>query len=574
MATNDKAVLKSIIQANKVNHLPNISDNDFFEIYVAEQLLKNYDLSYEELEYGLVGAGGDGGIDCIYTFVNENLIAEDSEIMGFGANSIIELFIIQTKMVEKFKEDVFLKFDRTTSDLLILDNDLEQFSKQYNSDLLRNIGCFKKAYLTLSPEFPKLRIRYTYATLGDAESVHPNVISQADKLRAEVLKLFSDCEVVVDFFGAKEILELSRKVPQDTIQLRMVDTASSPNRNNRGDAYVGLVTLKDYYKFITDENGNKRQNIFDSNVRGHQEGVDVNKEISKTLESETVEDFWWLNNGITVIASKGKFDNNKILTLKDPQIVNGLQTSEEIYHFFNDKPDITDARSLLVKIIVTEDINSRESIIRATNRQTSISSISLKAFDKVQRDIDSYFLTKNFYYDRKKNYYKKLGKKRDRIITIPYLAQAVIAILLKRPNDSKGRPTSLIDKEYDNIFNNDYPIDLYLTCTNLMRFVEKHVKLSSSESDVKKNLRFQIAMYLTLTILGKVVYTSDEVATIKTEFISPEIIDACIGYIEQMFYTYSKGKELSTDRIVKSKEFDDFIIADFQRKLDKMTQYK
>lgn len=46
---------------------------------LREQILKDFDLSYEEIESGLVGAGGDEGIDGIYSFANGQLIEDDSE---------------------------------------------------------------------------------------------------------------------------------------------------------------------------------------------------------------------------------------------------------------------------------------------------------------------------------------------------------------------------------------------------------------------------------------------------------------------------------------------------------------
>jgi len=55
-----------------------------------------------------------------------------------------------------------------------------------------------------------------------------------------------------------------------------------------------------------------------------------------------------------------------------------------------------DERSILVRVIVTEDAESRDRIIRATNSQTDIPSASLRATDKIHRDIEDFFATRGF----------------------------------------------------------------------------------------------------------------------------------------------------------------------------------
>ena len=66
MATNDQIILDQILEQQRVHAIPpSASKSSFFETYVVEQVLKDADLSDEEIELGLVGDGGDGGIDGI-----------------------------------------------------------------------------------------------------------------------------------------------------------------------------------------------------------------------------------------------------------------------------------------------------------------------------------------------------------------------------------------------------------------------------------------------------------------------------------------------------------------------------
>ncbi|QTR05395.1 AIPR family protein, partial [Saccharothrix algeriensis] len=83
---------------------------------------------------------------------------------------------------------------------------------------------------------------------------------------------------------------------------------------------------------------------------------------------------------------------------------------------------------VLVRILVTSDEATSDKVIRATNRQTSVPDASLRATDEVQRKIEAHFASAGWYYDRRKNYYRNIGKSPDRIISIPLLGQAVMGV--------------------------------------------------------------------------------------------------------------------------------------------------
>jgi hypothetical protein len=40
-----------------------------------------------------------------------------------------------------------------------------------------------------------------------------------------------------------------------------------------------------------------------------------------------------------------------------------------------------------------------------------------------------YFKTRDLFYDRRKNYYKNMGKKASQIISLPFLSQCLISVL-------------------------------------------------------------------------------------------------------------------------------------------------
>lgn len=74
--------------------------------------------------------------------------------------------------------------------------------------------------------------------------------------------------------------------------------------------------------------------------------------------------------------------------------------------------------------------------------------LSLRGLDKIQRDIEEFLFEHGWYYDRRKNLYKNQGKPAERIVSIPYLASAVRAIVLGDPAGSqKQRSRQLRDDD-------------------------------------------------------------------------------------------------------------------------------
>src|SRR3546814_687385 len=179
--------------------------------------------------------------------------------------------------------------------------------------------------------------------------------------------------------------------------------------------------------------------IFDENVRAYQGSVEVNKGIKDTLENPGAEDFWWLNNGVTILAQEAS-QVGKTIKITDPQIINGLQTSTEILTFFG-TIDSNDTRQVLIKIVQSTSPETRDKVIKATNSQTGVQPASLRATDNIQRNIEESLLKEGLYYDRQKNFYKNEGRPLANIIGIAEMAQTVMAIFLQRPNDARARPS-------------------------------------------------------------------------------------------------------------------------------------
>jgi hypothetical protein len=329
------------------------------------------------------------------------------------------------------------------------------------------------------------------------------------------------------------LLGLARKSKIETLPLNYVESVTTTTQSA-----ICLVKLKDYFDFIQDhDTGELRGWLFEENVRDYEgKNVDVNKAIRSTLEESTSRrDFWWLNNGITIVSAQSPA-SGKTFVLTEPKVVNGLQTSMEIYNYFRLNKDKEENREILVRIIVTKEEKIRNDIIRATNSQSAIKPASLRAFDEIHYKLEQYFGLSGWYYERRKNFYKNQKKPKDKIISIPYLAQSVAAIVLQRPNDSRGRPISLIKNEsiYNRIFNENYPIELYLECVRFMKSIEEYLDSEDAPSYIhghSVNVRFHLAMFASALKAKRLTLKPNYIQTHGLGKVDPDFLTECLDKI-------------------------------------------
>lgn len=316
--TNDQIILDQIVDQRKNEIGGIIADDEFFEIFSAEQLLKDYDLSYDELLSGIVSGGNDAGIDSMYTLVNGELVVEDTDLGAFMRDLSVDVVFIQSKATAGFQEEPVNKFTSAVRDLLDLSVDLDSLATVYNEELRDGVLRFRDTYTRLAGKFPKLHIRFVYATKGTA--VHDNVSRKVPIVEDVVTGLYSNASVSFEFVGAPELLALSRERPSTSFQLKLAET---PIISTGAVGFICIVKLRDYFGFITDDEQQIRRSIFEANVRDYQGNVQVNSDIQESLRGNREEEFWWLNNGVTIVASNAALTGKEI-SIENPFIVNGL----------------------------------------------------------------------------------------------------------------------------------------------------------------------------------------------------------------------------------------------------------
>jgi hypothetical protein len=556
MAENDIIILDQILSKRKESIAPELHDSTYFEIFSVEELLKDYNLDYEEIENGIVGGPNDGGIDSFFIFIENTLITGDFDYTGIKEEPQIEIVVIQSKISTGFNEKTLSNLKDTFDDLLNLKKDLLDLSAVYNVMVLDKTELLRTSISELAAKFPKIKFTFFYVNKGDSTKVHPNVIRKIDPLRNKILEFFSAAEFSFDFIGAGDLLQLSRKRKIKSLKLKVAS-----NTISEGDGLICLVRLKDYFEFVTDENKNRLHSIFDVNVREYEGAVEVNKAIKETLQSkDRLINFWWLNNGITIVANKAPLISGDLI-LEDPKVVNGLQTSQEITDYIRNLNPQDDNRLILVRIIVTNNDDVRNQIIKATNNQTRIVSYSLRATEKIHQDIEQYLNFNGIFYDRQKNYYKNLDKPKNKIVSMQYIAQCVASTLLLEPNNARGRPSSLIkdNKKYQQIFNSKFDLEFYLRSIQMITRIDEYLRKEAVEhiKNERMNLRFHLVSFVSgYLVKSTKVNPVRFLKRVQIKKIDKKVLDQMSNQLWKLFESTKKELNLDGNRLARRKEFD------------------
>lgn len=567
---NIEEILESIIK--KFKEELELGEKNVFEAFSLTQIYKSKDIDIEDIYESIVDGGNDGGIDSILFFVDDKIIktVEEVEDLQLNRKSEVEINIIQTKETSSIKERVFEKLLITLTDILDMTKTLESFDKAYNPELIDKISIMRKLIDTSSMETSNIKIKVIYVCMGNTEEVSDGVKRKMKNLEEGIRRRFSISNCVeTKIYGASELRSLYLEPEETELTLKIQKSVNSVFLDEHNVAYLALVKLNDYFDFITDDNGRIRENIFESNVRHFQGGVTVNKNIKNSLSNNKDIEFWWLNNGVTMIVNEIVSLPTEKLRLTNTQIVNGLQTTFCIYDIIKENRDITDERSIMIKILKVNNDRHIDKIISATNSQTEVRAAELRATDDLQRDIENYFIGKGFYYDRRKNYYKNQGKKRSKIFTIAKTAQYIETLLFRSPNNAKSNPTSLLksNANYKRIFNENIKIDAYFKGCLVYRITEDYIKDIIVDDPIQKkysvsirNFTFHMMLLNTCFALKKHEITDNDLASVEMEMFNIEVFDRAKQFLERVLEEYAIARpNENIINIAKSKSFTEFI---------------
>lgn len=516
MAKNDSLLIDGIVDQRREESIPSQNIGEVFELLVAEQYFKDYDLTLDEIADSNVDGRNDGGIDFIFIFINGHLLKDEKDFIYPKSNAELEIYFMTCKHANSFRLQPVDSIYASLTELLNFGLEPSDFHAQYNNEIINTREKMIYSYKKLASAITDMKISVVYASRGDSEEVADNIQARSKQVTALINSNFSGCNTNFIFWGSTELLTKFRKTKKMNLRLPYVKSIS------QGSDYIVLTKLKDYYEFVTDEEGALRRYLFDSNVRDYLGRNRVNSDILQTLEHEDSQDFWRLNNGVTILVTK-VFSLGDTLILNDVQIVNGLQTTQSIYSYLASKEEDLDERCLLIKIIEATDNSISDEIIRATNNQTNVELSSLSATDKIQRDIEEILLANGFYYERRKKYYENQGIPKENIITPLSLAELYVALVLKLPHAAAFLRNKFmtIPEQYEAVYSQKIDLNIWPQIARIKNETERYIHSIKKQIIINnkflKPLRSVISFFALAKIYGTYSYTISDLISFNIE---------------------------------------------------------
>jgi len=254
-------------------------------------------------------------------------------------------------------------------------------------------------------------------------------------------------------------LIIENRVRKINGSLSFVDTQHFEKSNGDIKTVIGVISGSDLVKLIQSENDPNEvdEDAFNENVRVYKPNHRVNKAIIESGKSDDNYQFFYLNNGITLLCEECNykpFTKSPYVELKNFQIINGGQTSHSIFEINKTNPDKIRTLELLIRICMAKKGNPISELISETsNSQIPVGSRDLHSNDIVQKKLEAEFESIGYFYERKPNQY--FDKPKDQRLNNELLAQLYLAYHFDMPSEAKNTKSLVFGNMYDQIFDED-----------------------------------------------------------------------------------------------------------------------
>jgi hypothetical protein len=234
------------------------------------------------------------------------------------------------------------------------------------------------------------------------------------------------------------------------------------------------------------------ERLLERNIRRYLglHGNRVNEGIRNTLLSSNPANFYFFNNGLTLVCNDFSYNalqsTDYQVKVENLQIVNGGQTCMTIYKTLEDmqaqgKPLPTEA-SVLVRIYKlpkdNEDIVLQ--ITHATNSQNPVDLKDLRSNDAKQQRLEASIHDLGYVYRRK----RMDSTVRQTDITSGAAAEAILAVWRDAPQQAKFLTREHFGKLYDKIFTDDLNGAQTILAVLLYRISENHRRRPSTSDPI------------------------------------------------------------------------------------------
>lgn len=541
------------------NCLEDLTEDELFERFVNQTILTKYnssafDYASELLDRICVGGPNDMGIDGIAIKINGNLIANDSDIYSEieRRNELdIEFIFLQSKYKRSFSFTEYVKF--TTGIEKFLSNNP---STPYNEKIdywikLKNIIFSPDAMCGLA-KMPTIKIYYV--TIGKwCNDEH--ILSETKRFKG-ALEEMSYRDIEIDYIGDNELLTMcNNNANLFSITLDFVDMFALTDVNGVDNSTVILLNANELLKLLKTPENILRRNLFNDNVRDYQQETNINNEIRKTIESEP-QNFVLLNNGITIVCERLISSNRKI-TIRNPQIVNGCQTCNEIFLADKRKYNLEKV-AIIAKVISTTDAEITNKIVQGTNRQNIVYDEAFEVTREFHKKLEQFFIamsseqlnsdTQIYYERRAKQFYGHPQIKIYQKINFKILIQSYISIFQYKPEEGFKHESKLLQRFNNIIFNELHSLFPYFYAPSLSLRLESYFR---QERD--RLLKFRSYKNHILMLIPLIIHSGKRIPDVNNQ---KEVEKYCSPLLEliQDFSIFTKYTEQALDIFNKVQE--------------------
>lgn len=497
----DKITKSLLEEFSKEHGLSSLAEDKQFE-HLASYLAvsRHHGEAFESADV-VTGSGSDTGIDAIAITVNGALALDPDMVEQLAQlNGYLDaIFVfVQAERSASFETAKIGQFS-----FGVLDFFKEQPALPQNEAIENAHAVMEKIY-ALSSRFKrgKPTCRLYYVTTGKwVGDQNLEARRQAAVNDLSTLNIFRDVEFIpVDADSLQKLYAQTKN--SITREFTFADRTVIPEIPGVAEAYLGIVSAREFMRLLEDDNGEIIKSLFYDNVRDFQDFNPVNSEMRRTLESEELKrQFVLMNNGITIIAKTLRATGNRFL-IEDYQIVNGCQTSHVLH---SQRASLLDDSVVVpLRVISTQDEAVIASIIKATNRQTEVREDQLLAISDFQKKLEAYFLAypdnQRLYYERRSRQYNSVaGIEKTRIVTPANLIRAYAAMILGEPHRTTKNYAALLDQVGKDIFGPDHKLDpYYLSALGLYRleYLFRNQLLASKYKPARYHLLYACRLLL------------------------------------------------------------------------------
>jgi cold shock CspA family protein len=448
---------------------------------------------------------GDIGVDGVAVLVNGHIVSSPEDVDYFRdrvGRVDVEFIFVQSKSGAHFSAAQIGTF---------LFGVKEFFSEASKAEANAGISAFRdlKDYIyKLSIDMNKPPVCSLYYAAAGEWYDDANLRARVDSGRAELEATHLFSAVIFTPVDANRLKALYRTL-RNKVECEVLFDKHTilPQIAGVTEAYLGILPCHEYLRLITDEDGDIRRGLFYDNVRDFQGENPVNREIAATFDDPNSSGhFVLLNNGVTIVARS----INKVgakFRVTDYQVVNGCQTSHVLHR---NRDRIGPAVFLPIKLVVTDDPEVTNRVIRATNRQTEVKVEAFESLTPFHRTLEEFYSSfgkdcdrgKRLYYERRSKQYLSLPVPERATVSLAMQCKAFLAMFLDEPHSTPRYYGEILTAKRGRMFQEDHrPYPYYAAAYCLVRiedlFRQRELPLWC------RKFRYHMMMLVRMTAGGK-----------------------------------------------------------------------